>query len=187
MKSRTIITDLDREFARLKGLAMKALHQIDDEQFFQTIDSESNSIAIIVKHLSGNMKSRWRDFLISDGEKPDRQRDQEFIILEGENRHSIMQHFEEGWAILFDATIALQDNDLQKTVFIRGEPLTVFQALVRQLTHYGYHIGQIILLAKHFQEEQWQTLSIAKNPKPYKKKHDTGRKDHGKTNRLRRT
>ena len=162
MNSETMVCDLNREFARLKEFATKALNQINEEQFFQTIDPESNSIAIIVKHLAGNMRSRWRDFLTSDGEKPDRRRDQEFMVLDGENRDSIMQQFEEGWETLFGAITPLQDGDLQRTVYIRSEPFTVFQGMIRHVSHYGYHIGQIILLAKHFQEEQWQTLSIAK-------------------------
>ncbi len=162
MNAETMVSDLNKEFARLKEIATKALDQVNEKQFFQTIDPESNSIAIIVKHLAGNMKSRWRDFLTSDGEKPDRRRDHEFMVLDGDNRDSIMQQFEEGWLTLFGAITPLQDGDLQRTVYIRGEPLTVFQAMIRHVSHYGYHVGQIVVLARHFRQYEWQTLSIAK-------------------------
>ena len=133
-----------------------------DEKFFETIDGESNSIAIIVKHLAGNMRSRWTDFLTSDGEKPDRHRDQEFLILDGDTRASLEKCLEDGWKLFFDAVGPLQDSDLQRTVTIRGEEHTVSQALCRQIAHYSYHVGQIVTLARHLRGSEWKTLSIAK-------------------------
>ena len=147
---------------KYKELGEGAISQARDEDLFRTIDDESLSIALIVKHLRGNMRSRWRDFLTSDGEKPDRDRDSEFVPGEGETRETVLAWWEEGWAEVFRAIEALRPPDLEKTVTIRGEPHSVLQAITRQLTHYAYHVGQIVYLAKHFRGAEWESLSIPK-------------------------
>ena len=149
-------------FRNYKTLAERALEQVSDKDFFRQIDPESNSIAVIVKHIAGNLHSRWRDFLTSDGEKPDRRRDTEFEMI-GDTRESLMQFWETGWQTLFYAIEPLTPADLSKTVTIRGEPHTVVAAINRQLTHYSMHIGQIVLLAKHFRSIEWKTLSVPRN------------------------
>lgn len=149
-----------REFRRHKALAERAMAQVDDVAFFAAAGSDSNSLATIVKHVAGNLRSRWREFLTTDGEKPDRQRDTEFVVLEGDTRESLMMRWEEGWAFLFEALEPLSDNDLERVVTIRGEPLSVLQAVIRQLTHYAYHVGQIVLLAKAHVGDGWRSLSI---------------------------
>ena len=148
-----------KEFRGLKALADKAAAQVSDEEFFRAIDPESNSIAVIMKHMAGNMRSRWTDFLTSDGEKPDRHRDTEFESGE-QDRRAMEERWEEGWRILFDALEPLKDGDLMRTVTIRSEPHTIIQAVNRQLAHYGEHVGQIIFLAKHLKSSDWKTLSI---------------------------
>lgn len=161
MDAEEVRSSAEREFRRLKLLADRALEQIDDEQFFRSLDDESNSIAILVKHLAGNLRSRWRNPLTEDGEKPDRNRDAEFIIGGDETRDSLMSAWEEGWAILFEAVAGFSPDQVAEGEFvIRGEAHTVTEALHRQLSHYGYHVGQIVLLAKHYCGSQWNTLSI---------------------------
>ena len=147
------------EFRGMKALADKAVAQVSDEEFFRAIDPESNSIAVIMKHMSGNMRSRWTDFLNSDGEKPDRHRDTEFE-LETEDRRSIQERWEAGWRLVFDALEPLKTEDLMREVTIRREPHTIVEAVNRQIAHYGEHVGQIIFLAKHLKSSQWKTLSI---------------------------
>jgi hypothetical protein len=147
------------EFRGLKALADKSVAQVSDEEFFRAIDPESNSIAVIMKHMSGNMRSRWTDFLDSDGEKPDRHRDTEFE-LEAEDRRAVEERWEEGWRILFDAVEPLKTEDLMREVTIRREPHTIVEAVNRQLAHYGQHVGQIIFLAKHLKSSAWKTLSV---------------------------
>ena len=149
-----------KNFRGIKDLADRAMRQVDDEGFFHTLDPESNSIAIVVKHMAGNMRSRWTDFLTTDGEKPDRQRDTEFIIEPGDDRAALQERWERGWRCVFGALEALAPADLMRTVTIRGEPHTVVAAINRQLAHYGQHMGQIITLAKHIKSADWQTLSI---------------------------
>jgi hypothetical protein len=153
------IENATAEFRGLKRLADKAAAQVSDEEFFRAIDPESNSIALIMKHLAGNMRSRWTDFLTSDGEKPDRRRDSEFLI-EGEDRPAIEEKWEAGWQALFDALAQLEPEDLMRHVQIRREPHTVVEAVNRQLTHYGEHVGQIVFLAKHLKSADWKSLSI---------------------------
>jgi hypothetical protein len=153
------IENATAEFRGLKRLADKAAAQVSDEEFFRAIDPESNSVALIMKHLAGNMRSRWTDFLTSDGEKPDRRRDSEFLI-EGEDRPAIEEKWEAGWQALFDALAQLEPEDLMCHVQIRREPHTVVEAVNRQLTHYGEHVGQIIFLAKHLKSADWKSLSI---------------------------
>ena len=149
-----------RELRRLQEHAEKAMAQIDDEAFFATLEEGDNSIAVIVKHLAGNMRSRWTDFLTTDGEKPDRDRDGEFVIEPGDNRESLIARWERGWQVLFDTIRPLTKADLDRIVTIRGEPFTATQAIHRQLTHYAGHVGQIVLLAKHHAGERWTMLSI---------------------------
>jgi uncharacterized damage-inducible protein DinB len=145
-----------------KKLAEKALQQVSDEEFFRTIDEESNSIAAIVKHIGGNLRSRWMNFLTTDGEKPDRNRDSEFIT-ETDTRESLLKLWENGFRILFESLKSLKTEDLNKIVQIRGEDFTVIKAITRTMMHTASHVGQITLLAKHFRSSEWQTLSIPKN------------------------
>ena len=151
-----------RQLRKYKAMAEAAFAQVTDADFFRAPDPESNSVALVVKHLSGNMLSRWRDFRTSDGEKPDRRRDAEFEVEPADSRSSVLARWEEGWAALFDALAPLQERDLLETVRIRGEAHTVVEAIQRQLTHYAYHIGQIVFLAKHFAGARWRSLSIPK-------------------------
>src|SRR5437868_6396993 len=145
-----------------KKMAERAMEQVTDEQLFATLDEEMNSIAIIVKHMTGNMRSRWTDFLTTDGEKPDRNRDSEFVDPPA-TREALMAEWEDGWARLFAALEPLTDADLERTVTIRGEAHSVMQAINRQLAHYPHHVGQIVLLAKHFACDHWQSLSVPRN------------------------
>jgi hypothetical protein len=154
--------DAIASFRNSKKLAERALEQISDEEFFATIDEEANSIALIVKHIAGNLRSRWTDFLTTDGEKPDRNRDTEFELID-DTREALMKFWEDGWRVLFESVEGLSVEDFSKAVTIRGEPHTVVEAINRQLTHYAYHIGQIVLLAKHFRSKEWKTLSVPKN------------------------
>jgi hypothetical protein len=137
-----------------------AMAQLRDDDFFLTLDAESNSIAILVKHLAGNMRSRFTDFLTSDGEKPDRFRDREFQVSGAITRPDVMRCWDEGWAFVLSAIDALKPDDVMRTVTIRGEPHTVLQAVNRQLAHYAGHIGQIVFLAKHLRSTEWKTLSV---------------------------
>jgi hypothetical protein len=145
-----------------KKMADESIAQVSDVELFRQIDPESNSIAIIVKHMAGNMRSRWTDFLTSDGDKPDRHRDTEFEVSPGTTRAQLMESWEEGWKLTSDAITPLTAADLGRTVTIRGKKLSVLQAINRQLMHYAGHVNQIILLAKHFRGAEWKTLSIPK-------------------------
>ncbi len=149
-------------FRYYKRLADGALAQIAGEQIYALIDPEANSIAIIMKHMIGNMLSRWTDFLSSDGEKPWRDRDAEFRDPPA-SREELMEQWEKGWSTMLGALEALTDADLKSTIYIRGEAHSVTQAIHRQLAHYAYHIGQIVLLAKHMQSENWKCLTIPKS------------------------
>ena len=146
-----------------KKLAEKALDQLNEDEFFITLDEEANSIAIIIKHMAGNMFSRWTDFLTTDGEKPDRNRDMEFVIEPRTGKEDVLAYWEKGWQRVFEALEPLRAEDLEKKVLIRGEEHTVVQAINRQLMHYSYHIGQIVFLAKHFRSAEWKSLSIPRN------------------------
>jgi len=154
------LEEAQRQFRGYKKLAEKAMAQVQDEELFMAPDTESNSIAVIVKHLAGNMRSRFTDFLTTDGEKPDRHRDREFEMETGASRGDVMRGWEEGWACVLGTLQALQAEDLTRMVTIRGEPHTVLQAINRQLAHYAYHIGQIVFLAKNFRSQDWQSLSV---------------------------
>lgn len=145
-----------------KRLAEGAISQLSDHELFLQLDPESNSVAVIMKHIAGNIGSRLTDFLTTDGEKPDRHRDQEFEISPATTRAQLMQTWGAAWQIAFDTIASLQPADLERTVTIRGEPYTAFQALHRAVAHYAYHVGQIVFLAKHFRSAEWKTLSIAR-------------------------
>jgi len=151
-----------RQLRGHKRMGEGAMSQLRDEDLLVTIDPEANSIAILVKHLAGNMRSRFTDFLTSDGEKPDRFRDREFELTPATTRADVMKWWEEGWACVFGAIDPLKPEDVMLTVTIRGEPHTVLQAINRQIAHYAQHIGQIVLLAKHLRLNEWKTLSIPK-------------------------
>jgi hypothetical protein len=166
-----------RQFRGHKRLAEGAMAQLRDEDFFVTLDPEANSVAVLVKHLAGNMRSRFTDFLTSDGEKPDRFRDREFEIHSGTTRAEVMQWWEEGWSVVLATVESLKPEDVMKTVTVRGEPHTVMQAINRQVAHYAQHTGQIVFLAKHLRSGEWKTLSVPRGkseeyktvaPKTYK-------------------
>ena len=157
------LDDSRKAMRAYKKLAEKALDQLKDEEYFITLDEESNSVAVVMKHMAGNMFSRWTDFLTSDGEKPNRNRDYEFVISPETTKDDMRDYWERGWQCVFDALDPLQIEDLEKRVYIRGEEHTVVQAINRQLMHYAYHIGQIVYLAKHFRATGWDSLSIPRN------------------------
>ena len=154
------LADALGEFRKYKKFAEKAIVQVPEEDWFRRLDPESNSLALVLKHISGNMRSRWTSFLTTDGEKPNRDRDSEFEQSDTDTRDAVLARWESGWQLLFEALDPLTEDDLQKTVTIRGEPHTVLQAINRQLTHYASHVGQIVFLAKHLAGPRWQTLSI---------------------------
>jgi hypothetical protein len=171
------LDEAHRQMRGHKRLAEGAMAQLKDEDLFIALDPESNSVALIVKHMSGNMRSRFTDFLTSDGEKPDRYRDREFELSPTTTRADLTKWWEEGWACVFTAIEALKPEDAMRTVTIRSEPHTVLQAINRQIAHYAYHTGQIVFLAKHIRSGKWKTLSIARGksedyktaaPNPYK-------------------
>lgn len=145
-----------------KKLAERAMLQVSDEHLFATLDADSNSIAIIVKHITGNMRSRWTDFLTTDGEKPNRNRDSEFVEPV-RTRAALIADWEQGWSLVFGTLESLTEADLTRTVTIRGEAHSVMQSINRQLAHYPHHVGQIVLLAKHFACDSWQSLSVPRN------------------------
>jgi uncharacterized damage-inducible protein DinB len=147
------------EFQKTKKLADKSIAQLSDEQLHATIDPEANSVAVLMRHMAGNMRSRWVNFLTTDGEKPDRMRDQEFEDP-NQTRAELLAEWEHGWQCLFDALTQLTDADLQRNVVIRGEPHTIYKAISRQMAHYAGHAYQILLLAKHLSGPGWKTLSI---------------------------
>ena len=154
---------IDEAFRSLRGhkrLADDSIAQLSDEQFFAALDAECNSVAVIVKHMAGNMRSRFTNFLTTDGEKPDRNRDQEFLIARDATRAQILAAWEQGWHLVFEALNAISPEDLERTITIRGEPHTVLQAINRQAAHSAYHVGQIAYLAKHWKGAEWKTLSV---------------------------
>lgn len=155
------LDEANRQFRGYKRLAEGGLAQLSDDEMFRAPDSESNSVAMIMRHINGNQRSRFTDFLTTDGEKPDRNRDTEF---ESPNiaRAELMAAWERNWQLVFDALAAVSPNDLLKTVTIRGQPHTVLQAINRQIAHYAYHIGQILFLGKHWKGAAWQSQSIPK-------------------------
>ncbi len=178
-------TDAIQSFRNYKTMAERAMEQVSNEEFFRQIDPEANAIAVIVKHIAGNLNSRWRDFLATDGEKPERNRDAEFEIVD-DTRESLMEFWEAGWQTLFDNIGPLTKQDFEKTITVRGEIHTIVEAINRQLAHYPYHIGQIVLLAKHFRSEDWKTLSVPKNKSAEFNQYLADRQSEGvrKTNRM---
>src|SRR5579871_4150397 len=168
-----------KQFRGHKRMGEAAMAQLRDEDFFVTLDPEANSVATLVKHLAGNMRSRFTEFLTSDGEKPDRFRDREFEVTAATTRAEVMKWWEDGWACVFSAIDPLKPEDVMRTVMIRAEPHTVLQALNRQIAHYAQHIGQIVLLVKHQRSSDWKTLSIPRGrSEDYKKvvpKTDAGK------------
>jgi hypothetical protein len=149
-----------RQMRGHKRMGEGAMAQLRDEDFFATLDAESNSVAVLVKHLAGNMRSRFTDFLTSDGEKPDRFRDREFEITGATTRAEVIQWWEQGWMCLLGAIGEINPEDVMRTVTIRGEPHTVLQAINRQIAHYAAHVGQIVFLAKHLRSSEWKSLTI---------------------------
>jgi Protein of unknown function (DUF1572) len=156
------IEDSTELFRHYKRLAERAMDQVTDEQLFVTLDEESNSIAVLVKHMAGNMRSRWSDFLTTDGEKPNRDRDCEFVEPPA-TRKALLDAWEDGWTCVFRTLESLSEDDLARTITIRGEAHSVMQAINRQVAHYAHHMGQIVMLAKHFAHNHWQSLSVARN------------------------
>lgn len=158
------LTDLHARFAALREMAERAAAQVDDGTFTAALGDEDNSIAVLMLHVGGNLRSRFTDFLATDGEKPDRMRDQEFE-LDGRSRAAVEHSWAEGWAVLESTLAALRADDLLCTVHIRGEPMPVVAALSRALSHVAQHVGQLVLLAKHGAGAQWRTLSIPRAPR----------------------
>ena len=154
------LDEAHRQMRGHKRLAESAMAQLKDHELFLTLDPESNSIAVIVQHMAGNMRSRFTDFLTTDGEKPERNRDREFELDSSITRADLTTWWEDGWARVFAAIEALKPEDITRTVTIRGEPHTLLQAINRQVAHYAYHTGQIVFLAKHIRSDKWKTLSI---------------------------
>lgn len=155
------LTESIATFCSQKSLADGAIGQLSDDQLHARLGDDENSIAILVQHIAGNQVSRWTDFLTTDGEKPDRARDREFEVR-GQSRAEILAEWERGWGVLFDTLHSLTAEDLGRTVTIRGEPHTIHRAVLRQVSHYGYHVGQIVQLARHLVGDSWKTLSIAR-------------------------
>lgn len=160
MVERSYLQDVGRQLRKYKEIADGAVNQTEDDDFFATLDGECNSIAVVLKHVAGNMRSRWTHFLTSDGEKPDRRRDSEFVIEAGDTREQITARWDDAWILTLSTIDALGDDDIARGVTIRREPHTVVEAINRQLTHYSYHVGQIVLLAKHYAGDRWRSLSI---------------------------
>lgn len=161
--SESYVQLVTREFKKMQSLADGAISQLSDDQFFAVPSPGDNSVAVIVKHVGGNLVSRWTDFITTDGEKPGRDRDTEFRIDASDTREHLVRVWKHGWTTLFEAIEPLGDSDMARVITIRREPLTVLQALNRQLTHYAYHVGQIVYVAKHHCGSAWRTLSIPLN------------------------
>jgi Protein of unknown function (DUF1572) len=169
---RQYLSDIGNQFAKLRTTAEQAIRQVSDRDFVRPLDRENNSIAITVKHVAGNLRSRCTDFLTTDGEKPDRDRDDEFVLHPGNTRAELMQAWARGWDLLAAMVNALTPDDLERTIYIRREPLSVTQALNRHIGHLAYHVGQIVQLAKHWAGPEWRTLTI---PRGQSKTYNQGR------------
>ena len=154
------LAEARHNFHQYKRVAEKAFAQLHHDHWFICLDPEANSIALMVKHIAGNMRSRFTDFLTTDGEKPDRNRDQEFVLESTPTPEQMLAWWEAGWSCVFQALDALTPEDLIRIVFIRGQEHTVLAAINRQLLHYAYHVGQIVFLAKHLRGVEWKSLSI---------------------------
>ena len=163
MDNDALLRDFLKIFRLYKMLGEKAMAQVpSDAAFGVLLDENSNSIAIIVQHVAGNLRSRYRDFLTTDGEKPDRNRDAEFEVHEPVTRDGVMAMWNDGWAVALASLNALAPDDLERTITIRGEAFRVFEALNRSVTHTAYHVGQIIYLARHFASPHWTSVTIPK-------------------------
>lgn len=173
------LEEMRRQFRGCKRMAESAMAQLEDKDFFIAIDPESNSVAILAKHIAGNARSRFTDFLTTDGEKPDRFRDQEFELSAEPTRQTVLGWWEDGWSIVFSTLDLLTPEDVLRTVTIRQEPHTVMQALNRALAHYVQHVGQIVLLCKHLRSSQWQTLTIPRGQSENFKSGNPQRFSHG--------
>ena len=160
MKTEAVLESCIFEFRKMKQRADRAIAQVSAEDLFRKLDPESNSIAEVMKHVGGNLRSRWTDFLQSDGEKAGRNRDMEFVSSETDSPERLLQNWESGWACLFEALHNLRPEDMERSVAIRGETHSVIEAIHRTLTHSANHVGQIIYLAKHFAGPRWQTLTV---------------------------
>jgi hypothetical protein len=158
MSTAIVQTTVD-ELRKVKALADRAIAQLDDQQLWVRLDPDSNSVAVLMRHMAGNMRSRWTAFRTTDGEKPDRNRDQEFEDT-AISRSALLDEWEDGWRRVFDALEPLTDAELQETVYIRREPHTICRAIVRQIVHYAGHAYQIVFLAKHLKGGAWDTLSV---------------------------
>jgi hypothetical protein len=154
------LADVRSQIEALRTAAERALAQVDDAAYFAALDGETNCLALVVKHMAGNLRSRWTDFVISDGEKPDRHRDGEFVIESGDTRESLSARWDDGWRRFAETVAELTPDQLLTVVKIRDEPHTVVKAIQRALTHAAYHVGQIVFLARHFRGGEWQSLSI---------------------------
>ena len=154
------LSDAIRQFHSLKALADGAMAQIDDHDLFTMLDEEANSIAVLLKHMAGSMRTRWASFPATAEDAQARDRDSEFMTAEGDTKGTLIEQWETGWRYLFSALERLTPEDMANTVHIRGKSLSVIEAVNRQLTHYAYHVGQIVFLAKHFRSGAWQSLSI---------------------------
>jgi hypothetical protein len=173
------LDEIRRQLRGHKRMAEAAMAQLEDKDFFASIDAESNSVAVLAKHIGGNARSRFTDFLTSDGEKPDRFRDREFEIPTTASRGEVMRSWEEGWAIVFATLDSLKPEDVTRTITIRQEPHTVLQALNRALAHYAQHVGQIVFLAKHLRLHEWKTLSIPRGKSEEFKTGGPAQANHG--------
>jgi hypothetical protein len=158
----TYVTDIRRAYRMYRSLAEGALAQIDDGQLHAALDADDNSIAVIMQHVAGNLRSRFRDFLAADGEKPNRDRDAEFESRPARSRDEVMTDWNDAWEIVLGELDRLAPEDLERTIYIRKEPFAVVEALNRSVTHTAYHVGQIVFLAKHFAGPRWTSLSIPK-------------------------
>lgn len=156
------LTTSKKQFEYYKLLGEKAIAQLEEEQLWQQTNEDSNSIAMIINHLVGNMLSRWTDFLTTDGEKPWRNRDAEFETFKP-TKSEVMARWESGWNCLFQALNQLEDSDLNRIIYIRNEGHTVQEAIIRQIAHYSYHVGQIVFAAKQLKNSTWNSLSIPRN------------------------
>lgn len=172
---REYLADMRAQLAKLRNTAERAMAQVGDEDFARTLDAENNSIAIIVKHVSGNLRSRCTDWFTSDGEKPDRDRDGEFVLHSRDTRAHLLSEWAAAWDLLAATVAALEPDDLQRTLYIRAEPHTVGQALNRHLGHLAYHTGQIALLAKHWAGSEWKPLTI---PRGQSKAFNQAKREH---------
>jgi hypothetical protein len=169
---RQYLSEVATQFAKLRSTAEQAMAQVGDGDFVRPLDPENNSIAITVKHVAGNLRSRCTDFLTTDGEKPDRDRDDEFVLHPGDSRAELMQAWARGWDLLAATVNGLTPDDLERTIYIRREPHSVTQALNRHIGHLAYHVGQIVQLAKHWAGPGWRTLTI---PRGQSKTYNQGR------------